>query len=110
MSLTQQLEQQLVEVQKTAEYGKMVTKLLENREFRKVILEGFCGREAARYVQESADPALTADQRADALAMAQASGHLKRFLDISQRLAEQAKDSVVAIQQAIVESRQEENE
>lgn len=107
MSLTQKLEQQLVEVQKTAEYGAMVTKLLENHEFRKVILEGFCLHEAARYVQTSADPAIPETQRADALAMAQASGHLKRFLAISQRLADQASNDVVAIQQAIVESRQE---
>ena len=60
-----------------------VRKLCENRLFRKVILEQFCEKECARYVQESGDPLLSAEQRADALAMAQAAGHIRRWLDIS---------------------------
>lgn len=56
-------------------------KLAENPIFKKLILDGFMKADCARFVMESGDPCLDAEQRADALAMAQAAGHLKRFLN-----------------------------
>lgn len=57
--------------------------LSTNPDFKELILNGFCLTEAARYAQESGDPMLTPEMRADALNMAQASGHLKRFLSLT---------------------------
>lgn len=62
--------------------------------FRKLILDGFCLHEAARYAQESGDPMLTPTQRQDALNMAQASGHLKRFLSLTITMGNTAANSV----------------
>ena len=87
-----------------------VRKLCENRLFRKVILEQFCEKECARYVQESGDPLLSAEQRADALAMAQAAGHIRRWLDISIRLGGIAQGTIEDINQRLDTLRAEPDE
>ena len=69
-------------------FGEDVRKLLGNRLFREVILNKFCVEHCARYVQESGDPLLSAENRADALNIAQAAGHLRRWLDLSVRMAD----------------------
>lgn len=82
-------------------------RLSTNPDFKKLILDGFCTSEAARYAQESGDPQLTAVQRQDALNMAQASGHLKRFLSLivvmgntAARNVQQADDEIGHIVEA----------
>lgn len=102
-----QLEEQRDHNKRIAEQGEAHDRLMKNRDFRKIILEGFMVEQAARYVQESADPALTDRQRADALGIAQASGHLKRYLQIQRLIQDQAADRVVACDAAIEEMRQE---
>ena len=67
-----------------------VVNLQKNRDFRKLILEQFLVEDCARYAQLSADPGLGANERADALAMAQAAGHLKRFLSVTKRMGDTA--------------------
>lgn len=68
--------------------------LSTNPDFKKLILDGFCTTEAARYVQESCDPMLAPHMREDALAMAQASGHLKRFLSLTIQIGNTAANNV----------------
>ena len=70
--------------------GDAVMRLYKNPDFQLVIQEGFFLHEAARYAQASGDPALNAVQRQDALNIAQASGHLKRFLSVLIQKANQA--------------------
>ncbi len=103
-----ELEQQLAGAKRIAELGDIAIKLNSNRDFRKLILEEFCVNECARYAQESADPALTPMQRADALAMAQAAGHLRRFLSITILKANTADSQISQIEEAIEEVRAEE--
>lgn len=69
-------------------------RLASNPDFRKLILQGYMLTECARYVQESCDPMLTPAQRADALAIAQSSGHLKRFLSLTIQIGNTAADNV----------------
>lgn len=57
-------------------------KLMSNREFKSVIMETFCVTECALYAQRSGNMLLSETQRADALSIAQAAGHLKTFLHI----------------------------
>lgn len=68
--------------------------LATNPVFKRLILDGFCTVECARYVQESCDPLLTAAQRADALAMAQSSGNLKRFLSLCIQIGNTAANNI----------------
>lgn len=95
------LEHQLAGNQEMVTRAEDVRKLCENRLFRKVILEQFCEKECARYVQESGDPLLDANQRADALAMAQAGGHIRRWLDLTIRLGGVAESSIEQIQERL---------
>lgn len=83
MSDIQDLEQEIKEAEELIARRKSALKLSENREFRKLFHEEYFHTEAARLVQLSADPALTLEQRADALAMAQATGHTKRYLSMA---------------------------
>jgi hypothetical protein len=72
----------------------MAHRLFANPDFKKLIVDGFMTQECARYVQESCDPFLTPDQRADALALAQAAGHLKRFMSLCTVIGNTAEDNI----------------
>jgi hypothetical protein len=104
------LEEQLKREKSVVELRDSAIKLSGNREFKRLILDGFCGTEAARYVQESADPLLSDRQRADALAMAQASGHLKRFLSIMVQQGNTSARNVKELEEALDEARALEGE
>lgn len=82
------LEHRIEAAKGAISFAEDVRKLLGNKLFRDVILNKFCVEHCARYVQESGDPLLTAENRADALAMAQAAGHLRRWLDLAVRMGE----------------------
>lgn len=81
--------------------GEDIRKLMGNKLFRDVILNLFCKEDCARYVQESGDPLLSADNRADALAMAQAAGHLRRWLDLGIRMADSEAGLLPQIQEEL---------
>lgn len=98
MTQIEALEQQLSDSRLLIEHRDMILKLSGNREFRKVILEGFCEKECARYARQSGDPMLSALERADALAMAQAAGHLKRFLSIQVQIGNTAHNTIPDIE------------
>lgn len=107
MSTLQQLEQQLTDAKTLIDVRQMALRLSQNTDFKKLILEGFCVTEAARYVQTSADPAIGAEERADALAMAQASGHLKRFLSGCVQMGAYHERTLPELEAAIEEARAE---
>ena len=104
------LEKQLEDSKDLIGRREMVARLRQNPDFRKRILEGFCRDEAARYVQESGDPALDASARADAMAMAQASGHLLRFLHVTHMMGAHAERTRSELEEAIAEERAEADE
>lgn len=107
MSTLEQLEQQLSDAKTLVATRQMALRLSQNADFKKLILEGFCLHDAARYVQESGDPSLNTEQRADALAMAQASGHLKRFLSMAVQMGAYAERTLGDLESAIEEVRGE---
>jgi hypothetical protein len=107
MSEVLALEKQLQTAKQLAARREMALKLSDNREFKQLILKDFCVEECARYAQASADPALTAEQRTDALALAQAAGHLRRFLSVVVQMGVTAKNEIPQIEVAIEELRQE---
>jgi len=105
MSDIQDLEQGIKDAEELIGRRKMALKLSDNHDFRKLILEDYMVTEAARLVQLSADPALDAMQRADALAMAQATGHLKRYLSMMVQMGYAAERELPEIQAALDETR-----
>ena len=110
MSEVFHLERQLEEYKKVVERRDLAKKLYNNREFKKIILDDFCITECARYAQSSGDPSLTTEQRADALAMAQAAGHLRRYLSVTVQMGNSVEGQIADLEQAILEARQEEGE
>lgn len=86
----------------------MAQRLYANRDFKKLIMDFFCTEECARYVHTSADPSIGKDSRADALALAQAAGHLRRFLSVVVQMGNAAEHQMEALGEALDEARAEE--
>jgi hypothetical protein len=103
-----ELEQHMENAKLLVDRRNMALRLANNPDFKKLILDGFCLHEAARYAQASADPALKVEERADALAMAQASGHLKRFLSVTVQMGAHSEHDMPNIEAALAEARAEE--
>ena len=92
------------EIQNLREYQKDQKTLVDARDaairlysqpdFKRLIVDGFMTQECARYVQESCDPLLKPEQRADALNLAQASGHLKRFMSLCISIGNTAANNI----------------
>jgi len=82
MSELQDLEQGIKDAEDLVSRRNMAIKLAGNHEFKTLFLDHYFTTEAARLVQLSADPILDSNKRADALAMAQATGHMKRYLSM----------------------------
>lgn len=106
----EQLEQQRKNAQETIRRSDAALRLAQNADFRELFIEGYFLHEAARLVQLSGDPALTVDQRADALAMAQATGHTKRYLSVINQMAIVAERDMEELEETLEEARQEEDE
>jgi hypothetical protein len=109
VTVVQGLEQQLKDAKELVERRDLVLELSNNRAFRKVIMDGFCRDDCARFTHESTDPNLTPLQRADALQSAQAAGALKRFLSQQFQLGQTASADVNEIEENLAEARAEED-
>lgn len=105
MSRLEKLEEQLNDEKGLIERRDTIVRLGKNPDFRKVILDQFIVEECARYARESGDPALPAQARADALCMAQAAGHLKRYLNVQIAMGNAAERKIEEIEEAIEEER-----
>ena len=107
-SQVEQLEEQLEQFKSLISVRQMAARLAQNSDFKTLILEGFCLHDAARFAAESGDPALSAEARADALAMAQAAGHLKRYLQMTSQMGQHAERTLSDLEAALDEARAEE--
>lgn len=110
MSEVYALEKQLADSRALIEKRELALRLYNNSDFKELIIDGFCTKDCARYAQSSADPALGANGRADALGLAQAAGHLRRYLSVIVSMGNQAESQIPNIEQSILEARQEEGQ
>lgn len=101
------LEHRIEAAKQAIAHAEDIRKLMSIKLFRDVILTQFCKEHCARYVQESGDPLLSPENRADALAMAQSAGHLRRWLDIGIRIGESEAGSLADIQNELEVARAE---
>ena len=108
MSQVNQLELQLENAKELIRRRQMALRLATVPEFKELILDDFMVKECARYVQASCDPALKAEERADALNMAQAAGHLKRYLSVVVQMGAHSERELPSLEEAITEARVEE--
>ena len=107
MSEVEALQNQLTDAHALVDRREKALKLFNNPEFKEIILDGFCLKDCARYAQSSEDPALDANARADSLNIAQASGHLRRFLSVIIQMGNAAAYQIPSIEQAILEIQHE---
>ena len=105
MSEVENLQQQLRDSRFLVERRDAILKLYQNSDYKKVILNGFCKEDCARFAQESQDPALNPAQQADALNMAQASGHLRRYLSAIIQMGNHAEREIPQIEELLIELR-----
>lgn len=110
LSKVEELERQRNDAKDLIHRRQAALRLANNPDFRLLILDGFCRDETARYAHLSTDPALTPEQRADALGVAQASGYLKRYLSITVQMGAHAEREMPELEEAIDQARAEENE
>jgi hypothetical protein len=108
MTTIAEMEQHRAALTETVEMGDMAIRLFQNNDFQHLIMQEFCVKEAARYVQSSCDPALDAGSRADSLALAQASGHLKRWLSVTTQMANRARADIINVDEQLEYMRSEE--
>lgn len=99
------MEKQYKDAEEAIKLRDRVLKLQGNRDFVAVINEEFLVKECARYAHESADPALRPENRADALNMAQAAGHLKRFFSVLIQKGNMAEGQLENLRTAIDQER-----
>jgi cell fate (sporulation/competence/biofilm development) regulator YmcA (YheA/YmcA/DUF963 family) len=59
----QQIEENIKQAQEIVEFDKALSRLMENRDFRKVIKEGYLEKEAIRLVHLRGDPAFQTPER-----------------------------------------------
>lgn len=102
-----QLENQREAMKHAIELRQAVQRLTANADFRKIINEQFMVQECARYAQLSADPTLPEKNQKDALALAQAAGHLKRYLSVIIQMGNAAENELVSIDSALDDARAE---
>lgn len=87
-----QMQNQLALWKGQMELGDAIMRLKANPDFKKVIEQEWMAKECVRYIDASADASIPAAGRADALQMAQAPGHLKRYLSIAVQMANAANN------------------
>lgn len=108
MSTVSEFQAQRKTCEELVELRDMALRLSENRDFRKLFIEGFFRDEAARMVQLSEDPILTREQQHDALRMAQATGHAKRYLSMLVVRGNSAAKDIIDLDEQLEELRREE--
>lgn len=108
MTELEALNKQKEENKLLMQYRDMVARLYENPDFKSLVLDYWCNTECARYAQVSGDPNILEQNRKDALAMAQAAGHFKRFLNVVTLMGNRAEAEMEELEQAVIDASVEE--
>lgn len=86
----QEVDRHMADLRVLIQRREHLMRLLNNSDFKALFLKFYLVDEAARLVQLSGQLGLNALERADCVAMGQATGHFKRFMDVIERQGEQA--------------------
>ena len=108
MSEVAKLERQKEDTKKAIEVRDSILRLVENKDYKFVVDQLFCTEECARYVHTSGNPNLDPASQKDALNIAQAAGHFRRFISAHIQMGNAAENSMSDLEDALVEARAEE--
>ena len=95
-----QIENQITQIEALVETRARIQRLTQNSDFKELINKRYLVEEAAAFAASAGDPALTKDQRDEALTMALAPGHLKRWLSVQITMANTAEDQLPQLKHA----------
>lgn len=90
----QHVELSLEEAKKIVEFGEALSRLEQNRDFQKVMFDGYFGDESRRLAFLLAEPNLNREQREDVIADLRAVGSLRQYLITRRQLAAVAQKDV----------------
>ena len=107
MTEVEALQKQLDSAHELIAQRDKVLELTKNPLYRELIVEGFCKTDCAFYTHASGDPTLSEASRQDALNIAQASGHFRRYMSVKIQQGNQAEDSIQRLEAEIEEARRE---
>lgn len=97
------------EANETIDFAKSLDKLHKNRDFKKVILEGYFKEEAIRLVNLKADPAVQSPERQESIIQAiDAIGALRNFFGTAYQKASWAEGAIDAAEEELEALRNEE--
>ncbi len=104
----QEIEVNIKEAQQIVELGKAMERLRNNRDFKKVVMEGYFEKEAVRLVHLKADPAMQDEVRQKAiLSQMDAIGNLNQYFETVFHRANLATKAIAADEETIDELRAE---
>lgn len=104
-----QAENEIAAAKQAVELRAKLARLKQNPDFRDLIEKEYMNDEAIRCLGQSADMANDQRMRADALSMAQATGHLRRFLIFIDQMGAVAMKSIGQHEELLEELRAEED-
>lgn len=110
MSEVSRLEKLKSEDRLSIDRLEMLERLSRNKDFQRLINDQYMVTECAVLAHTAGNPALSKDQREDAMQMAMASGHLKRFLRVTEMQGIAARARVDELNAAIEDARLEKDE
>ena len=97
----QQIESNIRQAKKVVEFGDAIERLRGNRDFKKVIIEGYFEQEAIRLVHLKADSNMQGTESQKAIvAQMDAIGTLSQYLQTQSTLARMADKAIEADEQA----------
>lgn len=105
----EQMEVSLEHAKELVERKRQAEKLGSNREFKKLILDGYCQQEAARLVSLSGDPQMK-EHRDEIFADIEAIGRFQAFLRTTIQIGRQAEAEIADYEFEIDALRNEEFE
>lgn len=99
--LINKLDQDVKNLKPIIEFGNSVERLRSNRDFNKVIVEGYLKQEALRLVHAKSDPNMQdPDKQAAIVRDIDAIGTLYQFLSLAERQGDMAKAQLDSIEEA----------
>lgn len=104
----QQVEVSLEAAQDMVAFGDALLRLEQNRDFQRVILDGYFRDEAARLVMLTGAPNINDASRANVHASIRGVAELRQYLIAKRAMADVARKEVEDYQDALVEMRAEE--
>jgi len=105
MSELAELEQEKLKYMEVIGRMQIWQKLQASREWQLLMEKGFMQQDCVHYIHASVDTAILKEQREEAMKMAQASGYLKKFLEVVEAQGRYAENRLTELEQAIEEAR-----